>query len=95
MYKKEGVNTFFGANSYIIPKIFWHNSSRRSSRLRLILFSVKKEENYQIATNCAKKRLKLPKTDSSFAECSTFAPSFEKRGGAFVATMAQPLCQIV
>lgn len=21
MYKKEGVNTFFGANSYIIPKI--------------------------------------------------------------------------
>ena len=22
MYKKEGVNTFFGANSYIIPIIF-------------------------------------------------------------------------
>ena len=23
MYKKEGVNTFFGANSYIIPKTFY------------------------------------------------------------------------
>ena len=29
MYKKEGVNTFFGANSYIIPK----NKNKKLARI--------------------------------------------------------------